>query len=123
MYEPELPERGSTPKDEAPRAVPRVRNEHGTRVAKQIVCSRCGSKDSLHFIPRKQEQLLCRKCAAELLGVGDEEGRIYPPRPEPPRTVARKDKLQRAEPVRPKDRRRKPSGKVLRVKRAPPESD
>lgn len=119
----ERPPRDNKPNAEGPRLVPRVRNEHGTRVAKQITCSRCGTEDTVHFIPRKGEQQLCRRCAAELLGVGDEEGRIFPPRPPAERVMPRKEKLQRAEPVRPKDKRRKPSGKVLRVKRQPPNPD
>ena len=49
------------------------RNEHGTRVARRIVCKACGGNDTLAFAPRDAADTLCRKCAFETLGVRDAE--------------------------------------------------
>ena len=58
----------------------KVKNEHGTRVARAITCARCGAKDTVHFAPRRADRTLCRKCAAEVLGVSDEDAGIRPER-------------------------------------------
>lgn len=62
--------------DEQPKAMRKVRTAHGTRVARAIVCSACGKDDTVPFSPRKSTQVLCRRCAAEYLGVPDEESGI-----------------------------------------------
>jgi CxxC-x17-CxxC domain-containing protein len=62
------------PKD--PRVARKVRSEHGTRVARQIVCSSCGAKDTIHFAPKDPKRVLCRKCAADLLGIEDPDTRV-----------------------------------------------
>src|SRR5688572_3549579 len=62
---------------EQPMAKPRkIRSEHGTRVARSIVCRSCGAKDTIHFAPKEPARALCRKCAAEFLGIEDEEASI-----------------------------------------------
>lgn len=58
------------------RDVRKVRSPHGTRVARAIVCSRCGADDRVHFAPRDASRALCRKCAAEVLGVEDPDAGI-----------------------------------------------
>jgi NMD protein affecting ribosome stability and mRNA decay len=59
--------------------VPKVRNAHGTRVSKRIVCSACGASDTLHFVPRREDSL-CRPCAAKQLGIADPDSGIFPER-------------------------------------------
>jgi hypothetical protein len=59
--------------------VPKVRNAHGTRVARRIVCTACGEEDTLHFVPRTAD-VLCRRCAAQQLGVADPDAGIFPER-------------------------------------------
>src|SRR5262245_17817481 len=54
----------------------KIRSEHGTRVARSIVCRNCGAKDRIDFAPREPDRALCRQCAAELLGVEDKEASI-----------------------------------------------
>lgn len=98
--------------------VPRVRTEHGTRVAQQITCGRCGSADMVNFIPRERDKALCRRCAAELLNATDEASNIAPPRPSRESEPAlKKDKLRQAERILPKKAGGKP---VLRVRRSKP---
>lgn len=71
--------RGDPPKASPPRAdrgktgkeVRSVRTVHGTRVARSIVCSSCGTRDTIHFAPKDPAKVLCRRCAADLLGVQD----------------------------------------------------
>ena len=63
-----------------PNSVRKVKNEHGTRVARAITCARCGAKDTVSFAPRNADRTLCRKCAAEVLGVSDEDAGIRPER-------------------------------------------
>ena len=63
------------------KTVQKVRSEHGTRVARAITCSSCGERDTVHFAPRDPKRVLCRKCAADLLGVDDpdtEVGSLHP---------------------------------------------
>src|SRR5688572_22889437 len=43
------------------------RNEHGTRIARRITCSRCGKSDHVPFVPKDAKRALCRDCAAEML--------------------------------------------------------
>jgi CxxC-x17-CxxC domain-containing protein len=69
------------PKAPAPKPVRKVRTEHGTRVARAVVCSACGKRDTIHFAPKDPAKVLCRRCAADLLGVGDpdtEVGSLHP---------------------------------------------
>ncbi len=54
----------------------KIRSEHGTRVARSIVCRSCGAHDTIHFAPKDPARALCRKCAAQLLGVEDAEAGI-----------------------------------------------
>ena len=54
----------------------KIRSEHGTRVARTIVCRNCGASDTLHFAPKDPARALCRKCAAEMLGIEDEDASI-----------------------------------------------
>lgn len=46
-------------------------------MARSIICSECKATDTLAFIPRRMERVLCRACAAQLLGVVDPEAGIY----------------------------------------------
>jgi ribosomal protein L34E len=55
----------------------KIRSEHGTRVARSIVCRSCGAKDRIDFAPKEAARALCRKCAAELLGIEDAEASIF----------------------------------------------
>jgi hypothetical protein len=55
----------------------KIRSEHGTRVARSIVCRNCGATDRIDFAPKETARALCRKCAAELLGVEDPEANIF----------------------------------------------
>jgi formylmethanofuran dehydrogenase subunit E len=63
--------RGGPPRENAelvgPRFVGGPRNEHGTRVAKRVTCSRCGLVDHVPYVPRDMGKVLCRKCAIEIL--------------------------------------------------------
>ncbi len=68
--------------EKAGREHPKVRTEHGTRVARSITCVRCGADDTLHFIPRHEARALCRKCAAATLDVADTDAGILPPNSE-----------------------------------------
>jgi hypothetical protein len=51
--------------------VRKVRTAHGTRVARRIVCSKCGASDTLDFAPKDPSAVLCRKCAFDQHGVVD----------------------------------------------------
>ena len=59
----------------------KVRTDHGTRVARSIACVACGEKDTISFAPRDASRALCRRCAAEHLGVTDPEAGIRGDRP------------------------------------------
>ncbi|MEM7676356.1 MAG: hypothetical protein AAF449_10175, partial [Myxococcota bacterium] len=87
---------------------PKVRTEHGTRVARAITCIRCNSKDILHFIPRHGANALCRKCAAETLEIADVDAGILP-------ASLRGPEDDRSSPP-PSNRRRTTKG-VIRVRR------
>ena len=56
----------------------KVRSPFGTQVARKIKCSSCGALDTIHFSPRPDQRILCRKCAADELGVIDREANITP---------------------------------------------
>lgn len=60
-----------TSKRADPVTIQKVRNEHGTRIARRIVCIECGADDTVHFIPRDPATVRCRKCAYEQLSVHD----------------------------------------------------
>jgi hypothetical protein len=44
-----------------------ARNEHGTRVARRVVCGRCGSEDHVPYVPKESGKAMCRACAALVL--------------------------------------------------------
>ncbi|MEO1229034.1 MAG: hypothetical protein AAFZ18_09030 [Myxococcota bacterium] len=56
----------------------KVRSPFGTQVARKVTCSSCGAEDTIHFAPRPGQQPLCRRCAADILGVVDAEANIGP---------------------------------------------
>lgn len=66
---------GKGPREEQ-KVARKVRSEHGTRVARSIVCSACKAKDTIHFAPKDPKRALCRKCAVDLLGVEDPDTRL-----------------------------------------------
>jgi hypothetical protein len=49
-------------------------------VARTIICSSCGARDTIHFAPR-HKKVLCRRCAADLLGVDDPDTDVRSPKP------------------------------------------
>lgn len=55
--------------EEGPKFVGGARNEHGTRVARRITCTRCGLVDHVAYSPRDATKALCRKCAKEVLEI------------------------------------------------------
>jgi CxxC-x17-CxxC domain-containing protein len=48
---------------------------HGTRVAFQVTCARCGTEDTLPFVPKNAEELLCSGCAETEYGEDWDKGR------------------------------------------------
>jgi CxxC-x17-CxxC domain-containing protein len=54
----------------------KAKNEHGTQVTRSIVCTNCNATDRVPFAPRNMERVLCRKCAAEILGIEDPDAGI-----------------------------------------------
>lgn len=50
------------------RPVGGARTPFGTRVSNAIVCGECGKRDHISFRPRPGARVLCRACAAALLG-------------------------------------------------------
>ncbi|MBX2812988.1 MAG: hypothetical protein KTR25_14325 [Myxococcales bacterium] len=63
-------------KGKKPTSARKIRSDHGTRVARKITCTSCGSLDTIHFSPRPNQPALCRNCAAKQLGVVDREANI-----------------------------------------------
>jgi hypothetical protein len=55
-----------------------ARTEHGTRVARAVVCVRCGKEDHVAFKPREADKVMCRACTLEVAG-RDEHGDIKKP--------------------------------------------
>ncbi|GEM_PF-4357418 len=49
--------------------VRRQRNQHGTQVGTSIRCTRCGAQDQVPWRPHSLDRILCRRCAAEIIGV------------------------------------------------------
>ena len=47
----------------------RQRNAHGTQVGTSIRCTRCGAQDQVPWRPHSLDRILCRGCAAEVIGV------------------------------------------------------
>lgn len=76
MYAAAVVNRPPPKHNDAPQAVRKVRSPHGTRVARSITCNRCGKSDTVAFAPRDASRALCRKCAAETLGIEDREAGI-----------------------------------------------
>lgn len=112
----------------------KAKNEHGTRVARAIVCSECGAKDTVAFAPRNMERVLCRRCAAQILGIEDTEAGIRPEQvlkciecgraektnfPNPAEFVCKdcRQGIVSQQQDRTKKAERVANGKVLRVKR------
>ena len=60
------PMRGVAPED-GPRFVGGARNEHGTRVARRVTCTRCGNVDHVAYAPKDSTKALCRTCAMQVL--------------------------------------------------------
>jgi CxxC-x17-CxxC domain-containing protein len=52
---------------DGPKFIGGPRNEHGTRVARRVACSRCGKSDHVPYVPKDTTRALCRDCAAEVL--------------------------------------------------------
>jgi hypothetical protein len=77
VYAPEAVGRSGEGERPGRPSVRKVRSEHGTRVARSIKCSACGAKDTIHFAPRNPAHVLCRKCAADLLGVEDPDTNVH----------------------------------------------
>lgn len=57
------------------RVIRKVRNDHGTRVARRIVCTNCGQSDTIDFAPKDPANVLCRKCAFDRFGAIDPDDR------------------------------------------------
>lgn len=55
-----------TRKKKQPAAPPKL--THGTQVRFEVECKRCGSRDTLPFVPRTQGELLCKACARKVFG-------------------------------------------------------
>ena len=68
------PEETDEPTFRPPRGISPTQS-HGTRVSFIIVCSSCGEKDTLPFVPRTRGELLCRRCAEEIFGPNWAHGR------------------------------------------------
>lgn len=49
---------------------------HGTRVAFRITCERCSTEETLTFVPKNADELLCSTCAAEEFGEDWDKGRM-----------------------------------------------
>lgn len=76
-------DRSTSAKPGAPRAVRKIRNEHGTRVARRIVCAHCGKSDTVDFAPRDPAATFCRACAFTQLNVVDPDERALRTRVRP----------------------------------------
>ncbi len=59
----------ANPDEPPPSRVGGARNEHGTRVARRVVCTRCGAHDHVQWVEQDNSTALCKVCAEELLGV------------------------------------------------------
>lgn len=55
------------------------RMTHGTRVAFNITCAECGADDTLPFVPKNTDEVLCSKCARERYGDDWDRGRSEKP--------------------------------------------
>jgi hypothetical protein len=55
------------------------RNEHGTRIARRIDCSRCGAVDHVPFVPQDPSRALCRACAGVVMKMYEEGVKIRMP--------------------------------------------
>ena len=52
---------------DGPKFVGGPRNEHGTRIARRVTCTKCGTSDHVPYVPKNPANALCRNCAAEVL--------------------------------------------------------
>lgn len=52
---------------------------HGTRVAFNVTCAACGNEDTLPFVPKNADELLCSSCARERFGDDWDKGRSERP--------------------------------------------
>lgn len=59
----------ANPDEPPPQRVGGARNEHGTRVARRVVCTRCGAHDHVQWVEQDNSTALCKVCAEEMLGV------------------------------------------------------
>lgn len=77
---PKVPQVGHT-RTASPRkrggAPPRLK--HGTRVAFNVTCSACGKHDTLPFVPKNTDEILCSACAREKFGDDWDKGRSGKP--------------------------------------------
>ena len=67
------------PVEEGPKYTGGPKNEHGTRVARRVTCSRCGTSDHIPYVPRDATRALCRSCAAEVLKIYERGTKIRMP--------------------------------------------
>ncbi|MES2504022.1 MAG: hypothetical protein V4534_04005 [Myxococcota bacterium] len=44
------------------------RNQHGTRIARKVVCQKCGRADHINSRPSKTSGTYCRECATQVMG-------------------------------------------------------
>jgi formylmethanofuran dehydrogenase subunit E len=65
-----------TDEDAGPKFVGGARNEHGTRVARRVTCSRCQAVDHVAYSPRDPTRALCRSCAKEVLEIYEQGMRV-----------------------------------------------
>ncbi len=70
--------KGGPPQSDA-RRVGGARNEHGTRIARRIECSRCHKEDHVPFVPKDATKALCRDCAAQVLHTYEEGVKVRMP--------------------------------------------
>ncbi|MCP4502346.1 MAG: hypothetical protein GY822_20515 [Deltaproteobacteria bacterium] len=54
---------------EAPTRVGGERNDHGTRVARRVICNRCQAVDHVSYLDKDKDFALCRTCAEEMMNV------------------------------------------------------
>lgn len=73
------PQVGRTHSDRVRKGGTPPRFKHGTRVAFNIVCARCGAEDTLPFVPKNTSEVLCSTCAREEYGEAWDKGRSGKP--------------------------------------------
>ncbi len=53
-----------------------IRNSHGTRIAKRVICQNCGKQDHITCRPSKISGSFCRKCAVKIINAVEVGSRI-----------------------------------------------